>query len=194
MNTHEHRQSDDFMLQLEDVLYSGNPNQIPMGATDNTSNIDSYLDILRRASFASKGDERRVIPSATAMRINLHKVEYCMCMVYESVSLDNSTVRDKHEDYGWRNGGEGVSALWDIINGHEITSKRFPARIPSAEETSENQGSAPGAKPKGCGCKPRADGRCCVSRACACTKSEDPSRELASEEEWRMSRGWPRCH
>ena len=76
-----------------------------------------------------------------------------------------------------------VSALWDIINGHEITSTRFPARIPSAEETSENQGSAPGAKPKGCGCKPRADGRCCVSRACACRKSEDPSRELASEED-----------
>ena len=107
LSAHEHRQSD-FMLQLEDVLYSGNPNQIPMGATGNTSNIDSYLDILRRASFASKGDERQVTPSATAMRINLHKVEYCMCMVNESVSLDNSTVRDKHEDYGWRNGGEGV--------------------------------------------------------------------------------------
>ena len=43
---HENRQSD-FMLQLEDVLYSGNPNEIPMGDTDNTSNIDSYLDILR---------------------------------------------------------------------------------------------------------------------------------------------------
>ena len=177
---HEHRQSD-FMSQLEDVLYSGNPNQIPMGAADNTSNIDSYLDILRRASFASKGDERQVIPSATAMRINLRKVEYCMCMVYESVSLDNSAVRDKHEDYGWRNEGEGVSSLWDIINGQEITSTRFPARIPSAEETSENQaGSAPGAKPKGCGCKPKSDGRCCVSRACACRKSEGGPRACSS--------------
>ena len=104
-----------------------------------------------------------------------------MCiLVYESVSLDNSTVRDKHEDYGWRNEGEGVSALWDIINGQEITSTRFPARIPSAEETSEHQGSAPGAKPKGCGCKPRADGRCCVSRACACRKSEGGLRACSS--------------
>ena len=104
-----------------------------------------------------------------------------MCMVYESVILLNSPVLEKVEDYAWENECEGVlSILWDIINGQEITSTRFPARMPLEEETTGNQGSGPGAKPKGCSCKPRNDGRCCVSRACACRKSEEGPHACSS--------------
>ena len=179
---HEHGLRDqNFMRQLEDVLYSGIKTEIPRssdGAKDMAA-IDSYLDILQKACHAGKGDERLAIPSRQALRYNLQRCQYLLSMVYEAPYEDDSAVRRQHAEYGWRDiPAGGVAILWDTIHGTEVTSVSIPT-------TSHRYSNATGKSvaAKGCNCAPRSDGRCCVSATCGCRKEKDgaPPRACSSK-------------